>query len=100
MFLSIYLFLFLCDCYTSRSIITLVLFMLIFMFKQPEYQQLIVDAGALTCLVDLLKRHKAPIISQALFSGLLRRVADAITNLAHENTNIKTLVRFFHISIT
>nr|XP_004493669.1 ARM REPEAT PROTEIN INTERACTING WITH ABF2-like isoform X1 [Cicer arietinum] len=60
---------------------------------KPEYQQLIVDAGALTCLVDLLKRHKAPIISQALFSGLLRRVADAITNLAHENTNIKTLVR-------
>jgi hypothetical protein len=67
------------------------------MFKQSEYQQLIVDAGALPHLVGLLKRSKSPIISQALFSGLLRKTADTITNLAHENTSIKTLVRFFQI---
>ncbi|KEH23765.1 ARM repeat protein interacting WITH ABF2 protein [Medicago truncatula] len=60
---------------------------------KPEYQRLIVDAGALSYLVELLKRPKSPVISQALFSGLLRRAADAITSLAHENTNIKTLVR-------
>ncbi|XP_058748627.1 ARM REPEAT PROTEIN INTERACTING WITH ABF2-like isoform X2 [Vicia villosa] len=60
---------------------------------KPENQQLIVDAGALPCLVELLMRPKAPGVSQALFSRLLGRVADAITNLAHENINIKTLVR-------
>ncbi|KAK7336752.1 hypothetical protein VNO77_17298 [Canavalia gladiata] len=57
-----------------------------------EHQQLIVDAGALSCLVNLLKRHKTSAVSQPLID-LLRRVADAITNLAHENTSIKTLVR-------
>ncbi|WJX78824.1 hypothetical protein P8452_62008 [Trifolium repens] len=60
---------------------------------KSEYQQLIVDARALPYLVGLLKRSKSPIISQALFSGLLRKTADTITNLAHENTSIKTLVR-------
>ncbi|KAI5426685.1 hypothetical protein KIW84_032206, partial [Lathyrus oleraceus] len=60
---------------------------------KPEYQQLIVDAGALPCLVELLMRPKALGVSQSLFSLLLGRVADAITNLAHENINIKTLVR-------
>ena len=69
--------------------------MMISIFKQPEHQQLIVDAGALPYLVDLLRRHKTSSISQALI-GLLRRAADAITNLAHENTSIKTLVRFFY----
>ncbi|CAI8614197.1 unnamed protein product [Vicia faba] len=60
---------------------------------KPDHQQLIVDAGALPCLVELLMRPKAPGVSQALFSSLLGRAADAITNLAHENINIKTLVR-------
>lgn len=69
-----------------------------FILKQPEYQQLMVDAGALHCLVDLLKRHKSGSICQA-FTGLLRRAADAITNLAHENISIKTLVRLFFVSI-
>ncbi|KAK7360629.1 hypothetical protein VNO77_02637 [Canavalia gladiata] len=57
-----------------------------------EHRQLIVDAGALFCLVNLLKRHKISAISHPLID-LLRRVADAITNLAHENTSIKTFVR-------
>ncbi|PIN25860.1 Karyopherin (importin) alpha [Handroanthus impetiginosus] len=58
---------------------------------KPEHQQLIVDAGALPQLVDLLKRHKVG-LSWAV-SGVIRRAADAITNLAHENSSIKSHVR-------
>ncbi|XP_062085796.1 ARM REPEAT PROTEIN INTERACTING WITH ABF2-like [Humulus lupulus] len=59
---------------------------------KPEYQQLIVDAGAISHLVDLLKRHRNDANSRAV-SGVIRRAADAITNLAHENSSIKTRVR-------
>ncbi|KAJ6306657.1 hypothetical protein OIU78_021885 [Salix suchowensis] len=59
---------------------------------KPEHQQLIVDAGALTHLVELLKRHKSADNSRAV-NGVVRRAADAITNLAHENSGIKTRVR-------
>ncbi|KAK2648303.1 hypothetical protein Ddye_015792 [Dipteronia dyeriana] len=59
---------------------------------KPEHQQLIVDAGALSHLVALLKCHKNGINSRAV-NGVIRRAADAITNLAHENANIKTRVR-------
>ncbi|WCJ21534.1 ARM repeat protein interacting with ABF2 [Euphorbia peplus] len=59
---------------------------------KPEHQQLIVDAGALSHLVKLLKRHKGGVNSRAV-NGVIRRAADAITNLAHENNSIKTLVR-------
>ncbi|KAJ6681354.1 ARM REPEAT PROTEIN INTERACTING WITH ABF2 [Salix koriyanagi] len=59
---------------------------------KPEHQQLIVDAGALTHLVKLLKRHKSADNSRAVI-GVVRRAADAITNLAHENSGIKTRVR-------
>ncbi|CAO2821854.1 unnamed protein product [Amaranthus hypochondriacus] len=59
---------------------------------KPEHQQLIVDAGALPLLVDLLKRHKNGLNSRAV-TGVIRRAADAITNLAHENSFIKTRVR-------
>jgi aconitase B len=62
-------------------------------FLQPEHQQLIVDSGALTHLVDLLKRHTNGLTSRAV-NSLIRRAADAVTNLAHENSNIKTHVRF------
>ncbi|CAL9176315.1 unnamed protein product [Musa hybrid cultivar] len=58
----------------------------------PEHQQLIVDAGALPLLVDLLKRHKKGFNCQVV-NSVIRRAADAITNLAHENSNIKTSVR-------
>ena len=61
--------------------------------KQPEHQQLIVDTGALPYLVDVLKKHKTCSSSPAL-TALVRRAADAITNLAHENRSIKTHVRF------
>ncbi|XP_042462572.1 ARM REPEAT PROTEIN INTERACTING WITH ABF2 isoform X1 [Zingiber officinale] len=60
---------------------------------KPEHQQLIVDAGALPLLVNLLKRHKKGSNCRAV-NGVVRRAADAITNLAHENSNIKTYVRY------
>ncbi|KAJ4833769.1 hypothetical protein Tsubulata_012646 [Turnera subulata] len=59
---------------------------------KPEHQQLIVDTGALTNLVNLLKRHKDTCGSRAV-NSVIRRAADAITNLAHENSSIKTRVR-------
>ncbi|OIT05599.1 PREDICTED: ARM REPEAT PROTEIN INTERACTING WITH ABF2-like [Nicotiana attenuata] len=59
---------------------------------KPEHQQLIVDAGALPHLVDLLKRHRNAQNSRAV-NGVIRRAADAITNLAHENSSIKSRVR-------
>ncbi|PKA54839.1 arm repeat protein interacting with ABF2 [Apostasia shenzhenica] len=58
----------------------------------PEHQQLIVDAGALPLLVSLLERHKRGCNGRSV-SSLIRRAADAITNLAHENSTIKTFVR-------
>ncbi|XP_062177417.1 ARM REPEAT PROTEIN INTERACTING WITH ABF2 isoform X2 [Alnus glutinosa] len=59
---------------------------------KPEHQQLIVYTGALSHLVDLLKRHKDCSSSRAV-NSVIRRAADAITNLAHENSSIKTRVR-------
>jgi hypothetical protein len=69
------------------------LFFVFVCHKQPEHQQLIVDAGALPHLVDLLKRNKDGCNHRAV-NGVIRRAADAITNLAHENSRIKTRVRF------
>ncbi|KAL1559679.1 ARM REPEAT PROTEIN INTERACTING WITH ABF2-like isoform X3 [Salvia divinorum] len=59
---------------------------------KPEHQQLIVDAGALPLLVGLLKRH-SDVPNSRVVSGVIRRAADAITNLAHENSSIKIRVR-------
>ncbi|KAG8499780.1 hypothetical protein CXB51_006185 [Gossypium anomalum] len=59
---------------------------------KPEHQQLIVDSGALSHLVNLLRRCKDSSTSRAVIS-VIRRAADAITNLAHENSSIKTRVR-------
>ncbi|XVF21773.1 hypothetical protein REPUB_Repub12eG0118900 [Reevesia pubescens] len=59
---------------------------------KPEHQQLIVDAGALPYLVNLLIKHKDSCNSKAV-SGIIRKAADAITNLAHENAAIKTRIR-------
>ncbi|KAH0888503.1 hypothetical protein HID58_050932, partial [Brassica napus] len=55
---------------------------------KPEYQNLIVDKGALPHLVSLLKRNKEGPTSRAV-NSVVRR---AITNLAHENSSIKTRV--------
>ncbi|GKD13139.1 ARM repeat protein interacting with ABF2-like protein [Tanacetum coccineum] len=60
--------------------------------NEPEHQHLIVDAGALPHLVALLKRHRDNRNSRAV-NGVIRKAADAITNLAHENGSVKTRVR-------
>ncbi|KAG6434976.1 hypothetical protein SASPL_106621 [Salvia splendens] len=59
---------------------------------KPEHQQLIADAGAIPHLIDLLKRHKDGVNARAV-TGVIRRAADAITNLVHENSSIKNRVR-------
>ncbi|EPS65254.1 hypothetical protein M569_09523, partial [Genlisea aurea] len=59
---------------------------------KPEHQQLIVDEGALPHLVNHLKRQSRCHSSCAV-NGVIRRAADAITNLAHENSSIKNRVR-------
>eukprot|EP00249_Psilotum_nudum_P023477 c28889_g1_i2 orf=1071-3155(-) len=59
---------------------------------KPEHQRLIADAGALPSLVSLLQR-KANSSNGRIVNGVVRRAADAITNLAHENGSIKTRVR-------
>ncbi|CAH1450305.1 unnamed protein product [Lactuca virosa] len=51
------------------------------------------DAGALPRLGCLLKRHLDGQSSLRALNGAIRKAADAITNLAHENCSIKTLVR-------
>lgn len=54
------------------------------------------ELGALNGLVAILKRY-APSVSGSRISStgvsLIRRAADAITNMAHENVTIKTRVR-------
>ncbi|KAI9117643.1 hypothetical protein K1719_011809 [Acacia pycnantha] len=59
--------------------------------KRPQHQQLIVDAGALAYLMDLLKRHKACGNSPAR-TGLLMKAAIAIRQLTIRNSSIKTRV--------
>mmetsp|Transcript_4496 Transcript_4496/g.9672 ORF Transcript_4496/g.9672 Transcript_4496/m.9672 type:complete len:723 (-) Transcript_4496:189-2357(-) len=62
---------------------------------KPEYQTRIAQCGALQGLVRLLKEHRIGIMtkSQPGSGGAARRAADAITNLAHENVDIKNMVR-------
>uniref|UniRef100_A0A383W3D1 BTB domain-containing protein n=1 Tax=Tetradesmus obliquus TaxID=3088 RepID=A0A383W3D1_TETOB len=75
---------------------------------KPEYQHQIATAQALPGLVKLLQAHNisSPPARTASFGGasgggnersgsggVARRAADAITNLAHENLEIKNMVR-------
>ncbi|KAG1679847.1 hypothetical protein FOA52_012761 [Chlamydomonas sp. UWO 241] len=62
---------------------------------KPEYQSRIASCDALGGLVRLLKEHKltATTKPQPGSGGAARRAADAITNLAHENSEIKNMVR-------
>mmetsp|Transcript_2401 Transcript_2401/g.6020 ORF Transcript_2401/g.6020 Transcript_2401/m.6020 type:complete len:725 (-) Transcript_2401:100-2274(-) len=63
---------------------------------KTDHQHHIADAGALAGLIRLL--HRAPPAganppSTSCGGGVVRRAADAITNLAHENAIIKSRVR-------
>ncbi len=62
---------------------------------KPEYQTRIAQSGALAGLVRLLKEHKLSTVTkpQPGSGGVARRAADAIMNLAHENVDIKNMVR-------
>jgi len=55
-------------------------------------QNRIAEAGALPGLVALLKRYP-PQLAGSVPPSVARRAADAVTNLAHENNNIKNQVR-------
>lgn len=61
---------------------------------KPEYQSRIAQLGALEGLVRLLREHRlsSTTKSQPGSGGAARRAADAITNLAHENVDIKNKV--------
>ena len=62
---------------------------------KPEYQSRIASCGALSGLVRLLREHRLGTTtkSQPGSGGAARRAADALTNLAHENSDIKNMVR-------
>lgn len=60
---------------------------------KPEHQHSIADTGALAGLVGILKRHTENIGCPMPGASVVRRAADAITNLAHENVPIKSRVR-------
>ena len=60
---------------------------------KQEHQHAIADAGALPGLVSLLKRYVPFHGPPNTGASVVRRAADAITNLAHENVVIKSKVR-------
>lgn len=59
---------------------------------KSEHQQLIAEAGALRHLVSLLQR-KASGSNARMVNGVIRRAADAIANLAHDNNSIQMRLR-------
>jgi hypothetical protein len=62
---------------------------------KPEYQSRIARCNALPGLVRLLREHRMTSVTKAQpgSGGAARRAADALTNLAHENVEIKNMVR-------
>jgi hypothetical protein len=59
---------------------------------KPEYQAQISSAGALPGLIKLLRAHRPTAVTRPVVpgsGGVARRAADAITNLAHENVDVK-----------
>jgi hypothetical protein len=63
---------------------------------KPEHQLRIASADAISSLVGLLTKYINKPLPQVIPSsahGVCRRASDAITNLAHENLDIKNMVR-------
>lgn len=60
---------------------------------KQEHQHAIADTGALPGLVAILKRYVPFRGPPNTGASVVRRAADAITNLAHENVVIKSKVR-------
>ncbi|KAJ4882929.1 hypothetical protein Rs2_33022 [Raphanus sativus] len=71
------------DCAVSLGLIAAI---------QPGYQQVIVDAGAIVPTVKLLKR-RGICLGCMEANAVIRRAADIITNIAHDNPRIKTNIR-------
>ncbi|CAN8299541.1 unnamed protein product [Cochlearia groenlandica] len=71
------------DCAVSLGLIASV---------QPGYQQLIVDAGVIAPTVNLLKR-RTECFGCADVYAVIRRAADIVTNIAHDNPRIKSDIR-------
>ncbi|KAF8050925.1 hypothetical protein N665_1854s0008 [Sinapis alba] len=71
------------DCAVSLGLIAAI---------QPGYQQLIVDSGAIVPAVKLLKR-RGICLGCMEANAVIRRAADIITNIAHDNPRIKTNIR-------
>ena len=82
-------------CSTHEEIEKEACFILGLLAVKPEFQQKIAECGALKGLVRLLKEHRITSTTKAQpgSGGVARRAADAITNLAHENVEIKSLVK-------
>ena len=80
---------------TSEDVEKEACFILGLLAVKPEYQSRIAFCGALDGLVRLLKEHNltSTTKTQPGSGGAARRAADAITNLAHENSDIKNMVR-------
>uniref|UniRef100_A0A061SH38 Vacuolar protein 8 n=1 Tax=Tetraselmis sp. GSL018 TaxID=582737 RepID=A0A061SH38_9CHLO len=60
---------------------------------KADHQYHIANAGALTGLIAILKQRCNDPVICPYTGGVVRRAADAITNLAHENAHIKSKVR-------
>ena len=60
---------------------------------KQEHQHRIADAGALPGLVNLLRQYAPLCPPPSAAASVIRRAADAITNLVHENGIIKSRVR-------
>lgn len=65
------------------------------MAVKVDFQHRIADSGALEHLVNLIQMHpKIPTSkTQNRSGGIVRRAADALTSLAHENVYVKNRVR-------
>ena len=80
-------------CCSSEDVEKECCFILGLLAIKPEHQHSIADTGALAGLVGILKRHTDNIGCPMPGASVVRRAADAITNLAHENVPIKSRVR-------
>lgn len=59
---------------------------------QPDYQNLIVEGGALSYLVTLLYR-RAKNEDARMVNSTVRRAAEAIANIARDNSSIQKRLR-------
>ncbi|KAI6683700.1 hypothetical protein NL676_029613 [Syzygium grande] len=81
-----------CDEFRQRELKKLSAFAWRLHAEKPEHRQLIVDTGALSHLLNLLKRYKAGSSGQFV-NGLIRWAAEAIAKLVQGDSIASILVR-------